>query len=85
MKTPGTYQTLLTFNPAIVGGLPLQSGKRGTMLIYQSMDTAENNQCTSHSDVLSLRMKVLWEGNLRNDEKEGKRSPLGSGRLDGYV
>lgn len=30
-------------------------------------------------------MKVLIEKNLRNDEKEGKRSPLGSGRLDDYV
>lgn len=71
---------------AIEGHLPLSERKaRDSADIPVNGNSTQGNQCTSHSDVLSLRMKVLWEGNLRNDEKEGKESPLGGGRLDGYV
>lgn len=55
--------------------------KRKAVVIYQSMESATSSQCTSLSDMLSSRMKVLWEENLRNDEKEKKESPMGSGRF----
>lgn len=56
--------------------------KRKAALIYQSMESATSTQSTS-----LVRYTILADGksygkeNSRNDEKEGKESPVGSGRL----